>query len=448
MRSDFRFRLAATVLLLAAALGAAAGLLLLGRPGGAALALLPALWAAADLYRGQARLQQELQDFTAAVRYGDFSRQYGRRSGRPELQALHAGFQEINAAFRRLSREKETQYQHLQSILELIQTGILSYEPATGAVWWLNGALKEMLRLPHLKHFSGLVRRYPALAAQLAELRPGPAQVATVAVGSGVLRLLVAASVFQTEGRQYKLVALHSVGDTLDETEADAWQKLLRVLTHEIMNSVAPIASLAATLQQRLHAADPADPDLREDLELGIETIKRRSDGLLQFSTTYRSLSKISAPNRQPLPVYELFETVHHLLLPRLQERGIGLDVVLPDPQLRLLADRVLLEQVLINLVINAIDALAGRAAPRITLTGAAEPGRTVLSVADNGAGMDAETQEQVFVPFFTTKKNGSGIGLSLCKQIMLLHKGSIQLRSAPDVGTVITLTLSAGEPG
>ncbi|TLM87414.1 HAMP domain-containing histidine kinase [Hymenobacter jeollabukensis] len=431
---------------MAAALGAAAWLQLQGRGTWALLALLPALLAAVDLYRGHARLQQELTDFTEAVRYRDFSRQYGRRGGRPELRALHASFQEINAAFRSISREKEMQQQHLQSILELIQTGILSFEPATGAVWWLNDALKEMLRLPHLKNLSGLARRYPALTAQLTELRPGPPQLVTVAVGNATVRLLLAASVFQTEGRQYKLVAVQNVGETLDETEADAWQKLLRVLTHEIMNSVAPIASLAATLQQRLHAADPADPELREDLELGIETIKRRSDGLLQFSTTYRSLSKISVPNRQLLPVYELFEAVHHLLQPRLQERGIVLDVVLPDPQLRLPADRVLLEQVLINLVINAIDALVGRPGPRITLTGAAaEAGRIVLSVADNGAGMDAETQEQVFVPFFTTKKNGSGIGLSLCKQIMLLHKGTIQLRSAPGVGSVFTLTLGPG---
>ncbi|RTQ52597.1 ATP-binding protein [Hymenobacter gummosus] len=428
---------------MAAALGAAAWLLTQHRGFWALLCLLPAGWAVVELYRGPARLLREVDEFAEAVRYRDFSRQYGRRGGRPELQALDRNLQEINATFRAISREKETQQQHLQTILELVQTGILSYEPSSGAVWWLNGALKEMLRLPQLKNLSGLSRRYPALAAQLTALRPGPPQLVAVPVGTGTLRLLLAASVFQTEGRRYKLVAFQNVGEALDETEAGAWQKLLRVLTHEIMNSVAPIASLAETLQQRLHAADPADPDLREDLELGIGTIKRRSDGLLQFSTTYRSLSKISAPNRQTLPVYELFEAVHQLLLPKLQARGISLDLVLPDPQLTLQADPVLLEQVLINLVINAMDALLGRLEPRITLSGtAAEAGRATLSVADNGAGLDAETAEQVFVPFFTTKKNGSGIGLSLCKQILLLHKGTIQLRSAPGVGTVVTLQL------
>lgn len=437
MRSSYRLRLAATLAVLVAALAGAAGLLAQGRPGWAVLAALPALGAVVSLYRAHAGLLTELREFTEAVRYRDFSRQYGRRGAE-----LHQHLQEINAAFRSISREKETQYQHLQTMLELINTGILSYEPATGAVWWLNSALKELLRLPQLKNLSGLQRRYPALAAQLAELRPGPAQVVTVPVGPSVLRLLLAVSVFQTEGREYKLVAIQNIGETLDETEADAWQRLLRVLTHEIMNSVAPIASLAETLQLQLQTADPTDAELREDLELGIGTIKRRSDGLLQFAATYRSLSKISAPNRQPVPVYELLETVLHLLQPRLQAQGIALEVVQPDPQLVMQADRVLLEQVLINLLLNAVDALAGRPEPRITLTAEASgAGKASLRVADNGAGIPPDVLEQIFVPFFTTKKNGSGIGLSLSKQIMLLHKGSIQVRSTPDVGTVVTLS-------
>ncbi|MCB2376958.1 ATP-binding protein [Hymenobacter sp. BT635] len=443
MRSSHLLRLAATVLALFGALCAAAWLLVHDR---GAWALLPALvvfWALRDLYQGQVVVLNELEEFAAAIRYRDFSRQY-RRPARPELVAPFAYFQTINDAFRTLSKEKETQYQHLQNVLELIQTGILSFESATGEVWWLNSALKEQLRLPHLKNIRGLARRYPELAAQLTELRPGPAVVTTVTVGADVVRLLLAVSVFQAEGKRYKLVALQNIGGALDESEADAWQKLLRVLTHEIMNSVAPIASLADTLQQRLHAADstPPDAELREDLELGIATIKRRSDGLLQFATTYRSLSKIATPNRQPLPVYELFEAVHQLLLPKLRAENIALEIVLPDLQLTISADRVLLEQVLINLVLNAVDAVAAQSGPCITLSATATAGTTVLSVSDNGRGMSPEVLDNIFVPFFTTKKNGSGIGLSLCRQIMLLHQGSIQVRSTPEVGTVILLSL------
>jgi signal transduction histidine kinase len=446
MRSNYRLRLAATVLVLAAALAAAAWLWTQGRGLWPLLPLALAAAAALDLYRGQAALERELAEFTEAIRYRDFSRQYGRGPRRAELRALHQSFREINAAFRSISREKETQYQHLQNMLELINTGILSYEPDTGAVWWLNGALKEQLRLPHLKNLNGLARRYPELAAQLTDLRPNAPVVATVPVGPSTLRLLLAASVFQTDGRQYKLVAFQNIGEALDETEADAWQKLLRVLTHEIMNSVAPIASLAATLEQHLQAA--GDAEAREDLALGLSTIRRRSEGLLQFATTYRSLSKISAPNLQPLPAYELFDAVLHLLQPRLQEKAVAVDLVLPDPTLSLQADQVLLEQVLINLVLNAVDALSGRPAPQLTLTAApAGQGRALLSVADNGAGMSEEVLDKVFVPFFTTKKNGSGIGLSLCKQIMLLHKGSIQVRSAPGTGTVVTLSCPVAAP-
>ncbi|UOQ70831.1 sensor histidine kinase [Hymenobacter cellulosilyticus] len=443
MHSRVLLRLVSTVLVLFGALCAAAWALVQGHGAWALLPLPVVLWALRDLYQGQVAVLNELEEFAAAIRYRDFSGQY-RRPGRAELVAPFAHFQAINDAFRTISKEKETQYQHLQNVLELIQTGILSYEPATGAVWWLNGALKELLRLPQLKNIRGLARRYPELAAQLTALRPGPAQVTTVTVGPDAVRLLLAASVFQAEGKLYKLVALQNIGGALDETEADAWQKLLRVLTHEIMNSVAPIASLADTLEQRLQATEAELPDaeLREDLELGIATIKRRSDGLLQFATTYRSLSKIATPNRQPLPVYELFEAVHQLLQPKLRAENITLEIVLPDLQLSISADRVLLEQVLINLVLNAIDAVAGQPSPCITLSATTTAGSTVLSVSDNGWGMSTEVVDNIFVPFFTTKKNGSGIGLSLCRQIMLLHQGSIQVRSTPEVGTVILLTL------
>jgi signal transduction histidine kinase len=445
MRSNLALRPAATVLALLGCLCWAAWLLVHGRTGAALLPLPLVLWLLRDLYRSQTLVEAELAQFTEAIRYRDFSQQYGRRATRPELQALHASFQEINAAFRTLTQEKETQYQHLQNILELITTGILSYELSTGTVYWLNEALKEQLRLPHLKNISGLARRLPELAALLADLRPGSPQVATVPLRSGTLRLLLSATIFQTRGQQYKLVAAQNIGPALDETEADAWQKLLRVLTHEIMNSVAPIASLAETLLAQLRADGSAglDAETREDLELGIDTIKRRSDGLLQFATTYRSLSKIAAPILQALPVAELFETIEHLLLPTLQDKGIRLELVLPDPQLTLQADRVLLEQVLINLVVNAVDAVSSQPNPSITLTAAAtSAGTALISVADNGSGMGADVLDKAFIPFFTTKKNGSGIGLSLCKQIILLHKGSMQIHSEPGKGTIVSLLL------
>jgi signal transduction histidine kinase len=242
-----------------------------------------------------------------------------------------------------------------------------------------------------------------------------------------------------------KIVAFQNVNEALDETEARAWQKLLRVMTHEIMNSVAPISSLADTLRRNLSAtlAQMNEPnDDWEDLELGLETIQRRSEGLLKFAESYRSLNKITHLNLKRVPISSLFGNLTTLMAPTLDQKQIQLDTILKDPQLEVMADTNLLEQVLINLMVNAIDAVKDVESPLITLSAYIDNGKTTIRVADNGPGIDADTIDKIFIPFFSTKKTGSGIGLSLCKQIMLLHKGSIHVNSIPGKGTAFLITL------
>ncbi|WP_374165109.1 PAS domain-containing sensor histidine kinase [Arcticibacter sp. MXS-1] len=239
-------------------------------------------------------------------------------------------------------------------------------------------------------------------------------------------------------------MAFQNINEALDETEAKAWQKLLSVLTHEIMNSVAPISSLADTLKTRLEgsASNPAeDPCTTDDIRVGIEAIKRRSEGLLRFAETYRTLNKIKTLNLKTVYVRDLFENLYQLMQPTLENKDIELDIILKDPGLQLEVDTNLIEQVLINLVVNSIDAVKEKLAPLISLSASQTAGkRTIIQVADNGYGISQEIQEQIFVPFFSTKKTGSGIGLSLCKQIMLLHKGNIQVQSREGEGSVFIL--------
>jgi two-component system nitrogen regulation sensor histidine kinase NtrY len=216
------------------------------------------------------------------------------------------------------------------------------------------------------------------------------------------------------------------------------------VMTHEIMNSVAPISSLADTLKNRL---EKSIPDLSnktgaiDDLEIGIETIKRRSEGLLKFAETYRNLNKISQPNLKKVLVRDLFETLFQLMQPTLDQKNIQLDIVLKEPNLAVEADTSLVEQVLINLLVNAIEAVKDNPEPKIILSAdAMQNNKVQLKITDNGAGMTEEVMEKIFIPFFSTKKSGSGIGLSLCKQIMMLHKGNIQVQSKPGRGTAFVL--------
>jgi two-component system nitrogen regulation sensor histidine kinase NtrY len=397
-----------------------------------------------DFYNFHRKAQQEVEQFVESIHYRDFSRYFDVKEAPLELQSLRHGFNEINSTFKLMGREKETQYQYLQKILELVNTGILSYEPKSGEVGWMNESFKNMLGVPYLKTINSLERRDANLYQEILAVRPGENKIVSLTRDKNVYKALMAATAFQTDGRVYKLVAFQDVNEALDETEAKAWQRLLSVMTHEIMNSVAPISSLAETMLHRLKESArllEGQPGALEDLELGIGTIQRRSEGLLKFAETYRSLNKITTLNLKKVYARDLFENLHVLMEPTLEQKNIEMDILLLDTDISLEVDTNLIEQVLINLVVNAIDAVKENAEPRITLAAyAGNSGRTIIKVGDNGMGMSPEVMDNIFIPFFSTKKSGSGIGLSLCKQILLLHKGNIQVQSVEGVGSSFLL--------
>lgn len=399
-----------------------------------------------DFYRLHKQAQHEVEQFVESIQYRDFSRNFNVSQAPLDLKPLRKGFNEINSAFKVISKEKETQYQYLQKILELVDTGIISYEPEGGEVVWMNESLKRMLLLPYLKTIHSLQKRDEELYQSVISLKPGNSHIATVHQDKQTFKILLSATAFQTEGKKFHLVAFQNINEALDETESKAWQKLLSVMTHEIMNSVAPISSLADTLKNRLHESvqflDNSN-GVVDDLEVGINTIKRRSEGLLKFAEVYRNLNKITTPNLKHVFVRDLFENMHNLMQPTFNQKGIEMEIILKDPELSLDVDTNLVEQVLINLIVNAIEAVKESEQPRIVLSAVTPAGnnnKVAIKVSDNGYGMSEEVMNNIFIPFFSTKKNGSGIGLSLCKQIMMLHKGNITVQSVEGTGSVFTL--------
>ena len=205
-----------------------------------------------DFYNVHKKAHAELEQFVESVHYRDFSRSFDVKHAPIEIQPLRQGFNEINTTFKVISKEKETQYQYLQKILELVDTGIISYEEESGTVVWMNESLKRMMQLPYLKTIHSLAKRDEVLYQQIISVKPGDGRIATAHLETSSFKILLSATAFQTEGKIYKLIAFQNVNEALDETESKAWQKLLSVLTHEIMNSVAPISSLADTLKHRL----------------------------------------------------------------------------------------------------------------------------------------------------------------------------------------------------
>jgi len=397
-----------------------------------------------NFYRLHQKAQEEVQQFVESIHYRDFSRHYNVKQAPVDLQSLRGSFNEINSTFKVISKEKEAQYQYLQKVLELVDTGILSFELQSGDVIWMNESLKKIIQVPYLKTIHSLDKRDHLLYTQILGLTPGESIISTIHREKNNLKVVLSATVFKTEEIQFKLIAFQNVNEALEETESNAWQKLLSVMTHEIMNSVAPISSLANTLQNRLKQFVHETPDptgIAEDLELGIETIRKRSEGLLKFTETYRNLNKITKANQSKVFISELFDNIHRLMQPTLSQKNIEATILLKEPLLFAEIDVDLIEQVLINLILNAIDALKNKTNPKIILSAYTDTeNKLIIKLADNGAGMPDDVLDKIFVPFFSTKKSGSGIGLSLCKQIMRVHKGNITVQSKENEGTAFYL--------
>jgi signal transduction histidine kinase len=445
----FRVQVTIRVLLLAGAVCLAAFLARLNWLAAGGLAAL-ALYMAFALVRYVERTHQNLSRFLLAIRYADFSQSFNRNPLGTPFRELDDAFAEVIGEFQKHRLEKEIQAHYLETVVQHVGIGLMVYRP-DGAVDLVNRAAKRLLGVVRLAHLGALAAASPELVRVLLELDPGKRALVRVLHDAEPFQLAIAVTEFKQRDHLYRLASLQDIHGELEEKETEAWQNLTRVLTHEIMNSMTPIASLAATASDMFDSmkpagagaetADPVDPEQVGDIREALQTIHKRSRGLMQFVQAYRSLTHIAAPNFQVFPVREIFTRMQQLMQDRLAAAGITLTVTIDPEGLELTADPELLDQVLLNLLINAADAVRGRPDPRIELDAwLGERGRVIIQVRDNGSGITEEAQAKIFIPFFTTKKEGSGIGLSLSRRIMRLHRGSISVQSRPEEGAAFRL--------
>ena len=385
-----------------------------------------------------------MDDFFEAVKYRDFSRWFPEDRGPKDIRFLYAGFNEINRTIKEINSQNQAQYVYLQKILEMVDIGIIAYNLETGDVLWSNDSFSDILDMPSFKNIRFVENRKPELYNTIFETYHREPNSISIALQNESIKILISDTVFQVEEDAFKLIVIQDIDNTLNKNESESWKKLLSVMTHEIMNSIAPISSLADTLQSNLQLAieQPKENTLElDDINAGIKTIKNRSEGLLKFAKTYRSLSKVTNLNLQRVKVSELFNNIRLLMAPSIEAKNIDIEFKISSPKLELDIDTHLIEQVLINLILNAVDACKQKEDAQIKITASKNPNRDiVLKVFDNGSGIPQDILENIFVPFFTSKATGSGIGLSLCKQIMLLHKGRIIVKSVEGQGSIFSL--------
>ncbi|UCD18684.1 MAG: ATP-binding protein [Candidatus Zixiibacteriota bacterium] len=386
-----------------------------------------------------------LTRFLESIEYSDFSQTYTSGLKGTSFDELNRIFSSVMSRFRQIRLEKEENARYLETVVRHVGVGLIAFDE-NGEVVLFNTAAKRLFDIPNLRNISGLGTVSENLEKRLQFLKPGQRDLVKVYRHEELMQLAIYATELRIRQKKITLVSLQNISSELSEKEMEAWQNLIRVLTHEIKNSITPIGSLASTIEGLLEESGQKQTgaygaDHSHDIKDALQTIQKRSKGLLRFVEAYRNLTHIPTPDYKVLPVVELLKRVEHLTAPQIAKKKIAYRSSIDPESLELTADPELIEQVLINLLLNAIQALEGRVDPEIVLEAILdERGRSVIRVTDNGPGIVDEALEQIFIPFFSTKKGGSGIGLSLSRQIMRLHRGDVTVQSEPQVKTTFTM--------
>ncbi len=393
------------------------------------------------------KMNRELKKFLDAIRYGDYSVSFGQGN-------LGGSFKELNQSFAdmietlKISRvEKQGQTELLKLALENIRLGIIIID-YQDSILLINPAAREMLDIPAFNSWGMLQKKKPDFTDQLSNFDFEGKRLIQLQTNDGHREYHLDLGHISLQGHKYRLISFSDLKNEIEQKEIDAWHRLIRILSHEVMNSVTPVTSLSETIKNLL-TDENGEPmkgaDLNEekieDIIMALSTIIRRSKGMLKFVDEYRKLTKLPAPRLEVFSVEELLLESAHLMQAQAKENNVVIEVKPVTSKLALNADRKMIEQVLINLIGNSIHAQPGPKGGHIILSAHLQNTHLILQVQDKGHGIPEDILPSIFIPFFTTRKNGTGIGLTLSKNIMQLHKGGISVTSVVGEGTVFQLS-------
>lgn len=390
------------------------------------------------LLRHMEKGSKALKQFIWSLSYTDFLSSYASPKKQKDISPeLAMAVEDALANYRRELQKVESQLQYFRALADHIDLAVLVYTP-DGKIEWVNQAAKFQTGIREPRVLDDFSAYHTELPARLRALRPGDSSILQVVRGQETYQMILSGISFVVMGKSLTVVSMKNIRSALEDRETEAWQKLIRVLTHEIMNSMTPIVSLAELLNGKFTPDETLSAEDLEELNHAVATIGKRSKGLIQFVENYRKVTGIPAPVMQIIPVNELLNDVTRLM----QKDGVEIITRLPIVHLQIVADRGQIEQVLINLIKNACEATRETENPSIELSaGINADGRTFISVQDNGMGIAPQVMERIFIPFFTTKPTGSGIGLSISRQIIHMHRGGLTAVSAEGEGSRFVLT-------
>lgn len=392
------------------------------------------------------RISRTLTFFFESVQNDDTSLKFPTNIGNKNLDKLHKSLNRINELIRKIKVQNEYRERFYHTLLEHSASGLISID-ANGQFEVISDKAKQFIGVRHTSNLTSLKNQNPKLYNIFNEIKAGENRTTRIQYKSEVYLLLIKATEIIYDNKKVKLISIDNIKQELDEQEMDSWQKLIRVLTHEIMNSVAPIASLSNTLiniykkGEKVKNIEELNEKSVKHTVGGLEVIKEQSDGLINFVKNYRNLTKIPSPVFETVHVEEWKENFRILVSDKLSENKVALSINIERGIKDITIDKKLFMQVVINLVNNAVDCMSGCLKKELNISFEhGTSGKTILKIKDSGCGMSKEILDKIFIPFFTTKDNGSGIGLSLSRQIIRLHGGSLSAISEEGKGSTFII--------
>ncbi len=401
------------------------------------LFLIPVPLATISVMHNFSQSNRQIAFFFEAIRNEDASLKFPTSIRQKSLRHLYQSLNDLNERINEIKLQNEYLEKYYRSFIQHAGTGLMAINQ-DNEVEIMNDKAFEYAGIPSFTPLHLIPLRNPDLLNFLATFKPGESNTYKRFTGDSQVNLLIRTKEIRYGGKVSRLISLQDIRHELDEKELDSWQRLIRVLTHEIMNSIAPIVSLTGTLRKFfIKENQPVTPGMIDNETIenvieGLVTIEERGNGLVNFVDSYRKLTRIPKPDFVHFHIQEWLEQIQLLLREKMECRHIHFELI-TDPKVReLTGDKKLLSQVIINILNNAMEALEEipeKRKIRVSVT-ISKQNNTIIRIANNGPPIPEETLEKIFIPFFTTKEQGSGIGLSLSRQILRLHHGHIYAES------------------
>jgi two-component system nitrogen regulation sensor histidine kinase NtrY len=393
-------------------------------------------------------IREDIKRFILAIKTRDHTLNFKNKATKGSFPELYESFNEIIQIHKDIQLEQDSIFQLIKAILEQVPVGVIvvkkdKSEKKQSEISFFNLAASNLLNVPAYSYWHRFEEHVPLFAQEIAQISAGGKRFIELKIQDKFIQLSIEVIPLNLYGADYNIISFQNIKDEIEQKETEAWNRLIGVISHEILNSITPISSLSDTVNQMINDKDSLNSEDLEDLKPALQTIKRRSEGLLDFVKDYRLIAELPTPNAQQHSIGEVLQHVKVLMQPMVNAKHIKLQVLQTASKITLQIDIKLIEQALINLITNSMYALEDIEQPIIEVSYRLAHNKVYIDVTDNGKGIEAENIEKIFVPFYTTRKTGSGIGLTITRNIMKMHRGSLEVDSIPNQKTTFSLVFN-----